>query len=728
MQNLSLIIHSLKNYILDFSKIFIFIFIFSVPLIWFSTNSAFEKLNHQQVEQQQSRIYYLKSSIDSYLKENKEFEACQKLQTEYETQSIQAYLLVSKNVTCYQPENFKVLPPVTKRGELQLLKVGETPLQFLREKNEVTEAEWTLATAPVEKLNLWSSLHKSKIILYSFLADIAVIVYSVFIFIFLALVIFVTKMQSFLQKKDFSQKKAISKFYKFIFNTFGWLKFEDLKLIEIATAHLASEKKQLEMDLELYKTSLEQSLRKEIEEKNQSLPFTFLGVVTKVDINGFSKVLKNENEKFAQSDKTQFNKTAQLTEALENFGCELLLRYQGLFEKTVGDEIVVVFRGAYAKNRALAFSRDLMTEFSNKEFYLNNSLQKFTLKASVAESMITFNKRPSGYGFSGDALTITTRLLDQIKDKSCNFICAPVDFKEELQQLCQQNLVQEKFVLKNIGEADGFLVSHFNDINFQNELDFFRADYHILKSIQFVKTCFLTQEALIPFQKIYGHLSSIYCLNVSKEVVDEWFLVLQLIYNASLKNTRYMNELVSWLSLAKQLVPAAQWTSAMNDFLLSLPSDLDARLNATLIEVMSSKNFSYDYADLYAFARPLNASMNTQVSFRAHGNLLIAQAHLQLKDSVLIDVIKMLKSENNNEVMTGIYVALAILRKYQTKNYSELASLKSYSLFLKVFKKCYQAHSSKLSERLNYFSSALEHKKEFEFIKKSNKLSVKELS
>ncbi len=535
---------------------------------------------------------------------------------------------------------------------------------------------WSVSVLTPQKINIWNQLKNNVALREELIKDLILVIYIVFSFILCAVLVFAESIQNRykLQGKDPLWLKVLTK-------AFGFLQLRDMKIIKSATAALVKQNEELNKDIDLLETSLEFSVLNEIKKNNHKIPYSFYGTVSKVDINGFSKVVAAG----------QGSTTQQMTMNLENFGCELLQRYEGLFEKTIGDEIVVVFKGEASQKRAMAFSRDLMFEFSQIDFPIDNEQRRFTLKSAIYSSDITFSKRSAGYGFLGDALTFTTRLMDAVTNKDKNILSITSAQAVDIKDLAEIPNQVENFKFKNMADQSGYQISQFNEIeyilaNYPDQIEHFRADHHIIYLLSQV-------------QQNHSHadliLNALLKINVrvaTEKITHAWQNALHFVNtNNNLETSQY----AKLIMLGKNLIPDQAWTQDSTEVLLHTPRNIEGRINASIIDVLMEKDLqSLEKEDQTSFR------ISSDPSGRTQANMIVFQALNKLDNKVFDDLILMIKSSQPHLSKSGIYAACQIISYYKTKNPAALATYPSYEKTIDLLLQIKGSTKIKLSDRL----------------------------
>ena len=668
------------KYVLDLFKIIIFVAIMYLPLSWLSRKESIRTLDKINETSALTKLTAVKNTTQLILEKNDILEACQRLDAEILAGNISTYTVIGPESSCYKPEGMSALPPNLENNVPTSFLVKDIPLTFI--KYSTPPYQWAISVLTPQKINIYSELKNNKALREELVKDFILVIYNVFAFILCAVLIFAESIQNRYKKngKDPVWLNILSRI-------FGFLQLNDMKIIKSATKALIKKNEDLTKDIDLLQTSLEYSILNEIKRNNQSLPYSFYGTVAKVDINGFSKVVSAKESGVVQ----------QMTLRLEDFGCELLQRYSGLFEKTIGDEIVVVFKGHNSELNAAAFSRDLMTEFSNQKFLIGQENRQFTLKSAIYSSEIIFSKRVSGYGFSGDALTFTTRLLDAVNIKDRNILSLVEIQSSNSDSIAKIPALPQKFEFKNMLPQNGYLIDQFNQINFlnlntdlssQKLISYLKSDSHILS--------FFDQLFVPKNEHTDLILNTLLNINVrvgNTEILKKW---IQFINQINLdKSNISASQVAKSIMLAANLIPKSIWTEQATDTLLKIPRNIEGRINASIIEILIIHDISsLKNIDSESF------KIKNDISGRTQSNILVFKAISQLENYIFNDFINMIKSENLNISKSGIYGACQIIEYYKLHNPAGLETFSSYSILHNLLTGIKHSKKIKLSDRL----------------------------
>lgn len=676
------------KYLGDLLRISIFVLIMYIPMMFFSIQGNLKLIDTDRAKIVANRLIKARTIVETYLNEGKVLEACQRLDAEFEADTVVAYSLKNQDVECFKKQ--ELLAPYLvhlENKKYEEFKIGSDQGITIY-KDESPDITWVIAAQLTLKKGVIERFLESASFRDAIYKDLLIAIYIIFAFIFFGVLVLAGSIQN-----QYRRQGKDPVWLKIINKAFGWLQLQDLKIIQSANIAMMKKNDDLVKDLDLLSTSLEFSILTEIKTHQKQVPYTFYGTVVKVDINGFSKVIAGGHK----------NATVVLTTKLEDFGCELLQRYGGLFEKTVGDEIVAVFKNAPTTKdsdlNALAFARDLMREFSEIEFDFSGEKRKFTLKAGIGDSDLTFSKRTPGYGFSGDALTYTTRLLDVVKIKDRNIVCCLEDQAAVFQNLIYSPAQLENFEFKNMNTAKGYQIDKFLDVQTAYEkhpekLKYFKSDtdiYFLLDQIQI-------ENNLENLQRIFKCLSEIQVRVCSPDLVKHWTASVVSVQNKKENLKHFEFILAQIIMVGSNLIPQEQWNSECKDTILNVPRHIQGRINASIIELLSEKKL----ADI-VIQESESFILSEDQSFRTRGNLLVNQALYRLDDEVLSNVFKMLQSKNNLELSTGIFVCGQIIAHYEAVNPASLRTFRYYKKIITELQKIQKRQAKKtlqISERV----------------------------
>ena len=508
-------------------------------------------------------------------------------------------------------------------------------------------------------------------------------VYIIFAFVFFSVIVAVDTIKS-----KFRKNGTVPIWLKFFDKTFGLLQLGDLQILKSASRRLIDLKNTLELVRDVLQRSLEHTILTEIRANNHKVPYTFTGTVAKVDINGFSKIVA-EGARQA---------SFEMSTVLENIGCELLQRYGGLFEKTVGDEIVVVFRGDDSHLKAVAFVRDLMQAFSELSFSVYGETRRFTLKGSIANSSITFCKRAAGYGFLGDAFTITSRLLEAVTDKDRNILSVLEVDSDKIHPLAKLPKEKVSFKFKNMNAMEGYFVNEFNsfqEVNSTSRALYFLSDNVLMEQIKLVPTIenFAEREAVM--NNITNIVIRLTTANFAETIMNTLREVV-----AKPKTQEWNRTLSRLITAAASLIPTEQWLESYSSELLAIPLDREGRVNAAILQVLMVKDPNkLNLINTDSFIIPRDPSHRTR------GQILIALSRHSLNEKLIVQIISMINSRNENESATGVFVGCDVINYYWKDDSAGFTILDNSTDLINLLMKRNSDGGRSLSDRLKSYLS-----------------------
>lgn len=669
------------KYIVDLIKISLFVLLLYIPPLWFSTQKTFQKSYDILIKDRIQRLTNTKDVATQLMTANQIVELCMRLESERSANNVQFYSVKSSEGECEYLKNIQIDPQTITAKQFSEFRSEEFALLVYGDRDEKTQ--WFVAIDSPQYMGLFEKIKKYEEIREAFIHELILVIYIIFAFMFFAVVLLAKSIQNQYRKqgKDPFWLKVIN-------SLFGFFQLHDIRILQSATSTLIQQKDSLLKDKDLLETSLEYSILNEVRQNNHNIPYTFKGTAARVDINGFSKVVSSGHSYISHN----------LTHFLEEYGCELLQRYGGLFEKTVGDEIIVVFKTKDSAKLALAFARDLMFEFSQLEFDFQTEKRFFTLKGSISSSDLTFSKRAPGYGFHGDALTYTARLLDVVNIKDRNILSCMSDEVGEIKELVSLPSEVKKFEFKNMPSTNGYLIDQFLPLKAAyyekpHLLPYYRANGHIVELFEYI-------QAETDFKRIDLVFECFRLFQVrqcNEDLIQAWKKTIRIFESKAKSDKEYIATFSKIIMESSALIPKSQWTLECTEILLSISRGLDGRINASIIDVFIGK-------DLYhiAIENEFSFIIDSDRSYRTRGNLLLSQAYHKLDNKIFSKVIEMIKSENSLEMNTGIYCACNILIYYKKHNPAELEIYDGYSKLLKTLKNI-QNNESALSPRLKGF-------------------------
>lgn len=666
------------RYFLDFTKLFVFVLILYVPISWMNTSHSVDDIHQGHIAKMREGLEQHSRVVKELLAADQILEACQTLQAMVRSGAVYIYTLKTADASCYHPEGMEMVPPDLAAGEIKSYVLRENAVTYVG--GEFSGGKWAIAKETPVRKSVLDYIKEYPVIRWGFAKDILTVFYVVCVIVFSGVLIILKPLASRLREKTGS----LPLWVRLLGKTFGRFQLHDLRIVKAVALTLKSTTEDLQKDLDLLETSLEKSILNEIRQNSMSIPYSFKGTVAKVDINGFSKLAgeSSQDQGFA------------LTETLEEWGCELLQRYGGLYDKTVGDEIVAVFRGEQSELLALSFMRDLMREFSSLTFSIDDEVRQFTLKGGLSTSQVNFRKRFSGYGFDGLAFVISTRLMEAISNKEKNILAISEDDYQRLAPLCLKPTSPHSFHFKNMNEVKGYEISQYYSLSEVSEelFRYFRSDRDIVSLLKMVTP---GGDLLERSTRAIEALRLILVKRGSPEISREWSeSVIRFANSPGLRAGDLVN-FSSLIMLAKNLIPEPHWTLDCRNTLLSIPKSLNARVNASIAEILVEKGLSEVVTQL----EDEFLSGASDGGYRTQGEIVLAEAHSKLSPAVIKTLIKMLRSSKPLEVSTGVYCSCMVILHYRKVSPGLLESISNFHSLRKELLRVKKSH--KLSQRLN---------------------------
>jgi len=390
-----------------------------------------------------------------------------------------------------------------------------------------------------------------------------------------------------------------------------------------------------------------------LQEKRQ-FPYFFKGSFLRFDLNGYTKI-------YFENDKLRIS---EIINSIAVDVDELVNRYEGYHYAFGGDEFVELFLGDDSSLRALACARDIFAIAAgiNQPEKIRESVK---FKASVAkDSEILFSRLPQCYSLTSDALILTNRLFTLVEEKQRHSLLTGETDSQELSALAKFKK-PENHLLRNFSKEVG--VSHLDSfLTLQDILErtdrldlikYFRSDIDITTLFGLIsdpKTSADLKKQSLSF------LKSLKIETCQTFLPSAWIRSIELLDDQWKENIIILSSLIN---SGKNLIPQKAWSSTLSQKIISIQGLKDPRVKADIIELLSLKVGKSDFEHLL---KTLMAAED--LSIRANGNILIAEAEYELTPQVVKRLSAMFKSGNPNEVATAIYCTSRIILSYRDKN------------------------------------------------------------
>ncbi len=390
-------------------------------------------------------------------------------------------------------------------------------------------------------------------------------------------------------------------------------------------------------------------LRREITQRNEKIPYRFFSSMLRFDMNNYTKTFLVDAEA-----------TQTLILRLSIEADELVHRYGGLHYGFGGDEFIVLFRDSdklNSKALSLACMRDIFLKVESI-FNEKSTYGKVTIKASISHSENVLFKLPNGLFLRGLNLILSQRYLTTVAAKDANKVVVNKEDLGVLEPLCQFTSPQA-VTLKGIQETFELCEqTEFTQLEALikakdfSQLTYFRSDANISRLFE----CLVSHEIVTADKmKMLDHLKSFEVCRADMALSRDFLSCFHALDKDLVANKNLISSL---LIAAEKVIPMKNWSDEMSQALLNSNCKTDSRCNSSILRLLSLKA-SQEKFDDYADQVLANAK---GPDFRSMGNFLIAKAKLALTDDLLQECARMLKSKNELEVATGIYVSSRIIQ------------------------------------------------------------------
>jgi Adenylate cyclase, family 3 (some proteins contain HAMP domain) len=283
-----------------------------------------------------------------------------------------------------------------------------------------------------------------------------------------------------------------------------------------ATQEYETTSQKLAADKELYGQTLGPAILEELKSGKQA-PYSFESLMVRVDLNGYTQMFLDRHDEF-------------MTELLNEYFAkarEVISRYDGLIYQFVGDEIVFHIKENDKKDAAIKACfcvRALFEEATNIELkHAKKDGIVFKLKASWARGKMSFINLDQGHAMSGLPLIESVRLLNQIDNKTHQFLAIHEGEYEKMKQ-CVFVFSRTDVLLKGFSEAvqvvkvkdfhgpQAFIAQNHYDV-----LPYFRSDKDVEILLTHVQT-WIKENKLLPTQNLLIALSKVKFQNTSEKL------------------------------------------------------------------------------------------------------------------------------------------------------------------------------------------------------------------
>lgn len=659
----------------DLIKIFFLVIILYSPMSYWDFKQAIDSIYDQQKKEAEYFLASILNRLQNSLEENDFKNICQQLNAEVLSYNIDIYNVNSAMGVCRFPNNFKEPPEAAMNPKVQYFNFKEHLFAMKGLKSQ--QYQIVLGKLMSPKKSILYYLREYEMIRWALVRELVMVLVVASIISLLLAMILAEQIKSLYKDNKYPW------WFQLVYFLFHRFQLSQLDFVKTLSTKAHRDNSYLRKINKVIENSLEKTILNEIKSNAQSLPISFVGTIARVDINGFSSIvnLNSSQESF------------QLTEKMELIGTELLYRYKGLFEKTVGDEMVVVFRDQYSKLHAISFIRDVMADFFATEFYIQNEKKFFNIKGAFHTSEINFRKRKSGYAFDGYALTLTARLLSAVSIKDSNTLCCLKAEWESISELINEIPQEIELNFKNMHKATGMYIQQFKTIEqiFEEKnwklLLFFKSDEAIIYLLDKLFSSSLIDEDR---KMILNHLAAISVTHVSDQLIKKW----EHCYKKLTLEVRIDEQLISlFISTANNLIPVHQWNSDLSHTMTrDLETIKEQRCVSSIIELLTYK----DSKAILEYIAQNEFKVSTQ---RLHADQIIAENIHKLSRQSLKLIVDLFDSGNQDKENLGAYCAIRVIDFYQNDENIEMIIFPEMSLIME--KLALLERSNRLSPRIS---------------------------
>jgi hypothetical protein len=613
----------------DIIKIILFVALFYGIPGFFFFNSVRSSAIQSELSARGQSLFSVLSLIESLKLAGYEEDICNQLKAEVRSERILLFSYDSKELNCSVPEGIRTshYPAPVSRGLYSHQKEG---LSFSYSKAQFDDATLVVGVERPQEHSLFYYIANSKSLFLNMIIDFGLVLWVVLGFTFLIINFNLEKIKIVLLGRN-----KQSKLQNFLNEVFKINQFEVLQYLGTETRNKLEK---LKDEASLSETHLQYSVIQEIKSQIKnglpiSFPFRFLGVVVRVDINGYSEIMQE----------CTLEESREINSKFKAIAAELALRYEGLFENSAGDEVVYCFRGEKSVMRGISFARDLSQEFAETSFGSQN--KRLFVKASLYESEMLMDFGSARVEFDGLALLFTNRMFGGLEIKTQNVIILPAEMARGNASLVpdpQFGMAFSKGMKVDVAYCTDFSLS----LKKTNP-DLFKSDRYIIEYF----------DALIEAQEdspqILSALSKITkTKHVSHLVKKKWIQVIQYLIDNRELRARQPVLLPSLISIGAEIIGPHGWEQQCSEIVVMAARTMDQRVAENAIDALIRVGNSID-ASVIVEPKDFKG--------RLRANALVAAALSSPSDKNLRLIKKMAKDKVQSERHSGLFAAAQVV-------------------------------------------------------------------
>lgn len=662
----------------DLIKILLFVGVFYIPPGLLFSHILKTRAETAEAELRSQNANSVVELVQSLNESGKNQEVCSQLEAETRAARIILFAYKDKSYSCSSPSDMPPEKyPAKIEGAIHTYKTDNIDISY--QKVNIGDGVLVVGYENPAPKSLFHYLTNSIELFISLLIELGLVIWVVAGFL-----VFIISRNLNKIKKIFVSHEYTPKTLKIIDRLFGWLTVDDVQVVEQATLETTNKLLSLQQGIYFEETSLQYSLLAEIRSeaklgRNIEFPYKFYGVTVRVDINGYSNIMRNTSLEVTRSINTSFKSIA----------AELAYRYHGLFENSAGDEVVYCFKGEQAVLRGVAFVRDLMADFAAIEFKDgNNKSFNLFVKASLDASEMLMDIGAARVEFDGLSLLYTNRMFGGLPLKDKNVLIVSPKLEPEVQPLCHILTPVNKVVSKGM-ELEVLYVTEFKskdicvDVGL-NVSQLFKSDHEIVALLNRVDS-----EEMSINDRLNELLGLTRIKNISTDVTDSWIAAIDRVALNKTLREKHPQLLPTLISLGPDLIGVKNWSQSCSEAVRRAILTAQERVTGNAIEAF----VKLDKAD--EANRMVNLSM---VSGRLKANALIAKTLAFPTEEHLHSIKQMMISKNKAEMASGLYAAASVIVLSRKRNDNSLIVLKEYQAIQEILKK--SAAKNDLSQRV----------------------------
>lgn len=613
----------------DFLKIALFVALFYGPPGFLFFNYVRSKAIEDELTARKRGLESVADLIESLKIAGYENDVCSQLQSEARAERIILFSYKSESMSCSLPEG--VLPesfpsPVLKA--IYTFRKDGTEISYQR--SEMEGAQLVLGYEKPKEHSLIFYIRNSSSLFFSMVIDFLLVIWVLLGFAIIGVYLNLDRV-----KKSLVGSKTNS-FLDRIGGLFAIDQFEVLNQVGDETRRKIEQLTEGEIFSE---TNLQYSVLSEIKRQIKKgvdiqFPYKFEGVVVRVDINGYSEIMRNNS----------LEETREINTAFKEIAAELAYRYEGLFENSAGDEVVYCFRGEDRVFRGISFVRDLSEGFSAIGFGSDQSVRLF-VKGSVYESEMVMDIGKTRVEFDGLALLYTNRMFGELQEKKKNVLIVSPSMLPKIIEMCDADSV--KTISSKGMKVEVAYITQYKNILSEARPEFYRSDDEIVRCLKVI-----TSEEKDSAESL-ARLARISRIKRTSAVVrGAWIEAVRSLNQNTSRRKDDPFVLPTLIALGAELISPVDWDEECSLAVKESAGTLEERVAENAIEALLRVGHANEAANIID---------PRDFSGRLRANALLASARANPTESSLRRIRDMAKNGREGERVSGLYAAAQLV-------------------------------------------------------------------